>query len=122
MITRLQYVIMCRVEQGLPAFMRPLARKTHPNVLQRRRDALDDLFARGLIVRAQKNRSPTRRIIGPRLTREGRRVLNWIRNGKREQVGLHGIKGEPGYNASLARVFRIRQALESGEEIGSLYD
>lgn len=112
MITRLQYVILCRVEQGLPAFSRMLAPKTHPKTLQRRREALVDLYDRGLIESAKKSASRH----GPRLTLTGRRALKWIRHGDEYEAPYGGI-GNPGYSTNAARVSRLRARLKAGEEI-----
>jgi hypothetical protein len=112
MITRLQYVILCRVEQGLPAFSRPLAPKTHPRTLQRRREALVDLYDRGFIETAKKNSVR----YGPRLTLTGKRALKWIRHGD-EYEAPYGGKGNPGYSTNAARVHRLREVLGRGEEI-----
>ena len=106
---------MCRVEQGLPAFSRPLAPKTHPGTLKRRREALVDLYDRGLIQSVKKNSVR----FGPRLTRTGKRLLNWVREG-----GEYGSApyDPANYRVQAAAVSAIRQRLKRGELIESRYD
>jgi len=104
-ITRLQFVVLCRVEQGLPAFTRPLAPKTHPQVLSWRRAALEDLYARQFLERVHGR--------GPRVTITGRRVLNWIRTGAGE-CPYDDLRYGVGKTTLAARVHRIRRAMSSG--------
>lgn len=89
MITRLQFVILCRVQRGLPAFGTPTTHATPSNVIERRREAIADLYRKRLLRRGLRLRvgpfGGTR--TGPVLTARGREALDLILNPPRDKGG-----------------------------------
>lgn len=78
MITRLQYVILCRLAKGKRAFAHMATAHTPESVMMRRREGLEDLYRRRLIKRGAH---------GPMLTIAGREILQTIEKPNRTWKG-----------------------------------